>query len=184
MGVIFKNLMNRLGHKKYYIQGGDWGALIGSCMATMFEDEVLGYHSNMLVVQNGWSTFKTIIGAFVPSLVVEPHLADRMYPLSKYFAFLMEEFGYLHLQATKPDTIGVSLSDSPAGLLTYILEKFSTWTRLEHRSLADGGLSYRFSKDQLIDNLMLYWSTNSITTSMRLYAENMSNKNRALGIEG
>ncbi|XP_023946624.2 juvenile hormone epoxide hydrolase [Bicyclus anynana] len=183
MGVIFKNLMNRLGHKKYYIQGGDWGALICNSMATMFQSEVLGYHSNMLIVQNGWTAIKTAVGAVFPSLVVEPHLADRMYPLSKYFAYLMEEFAYLHLQATKPDTVGVGLSDSPGGLLAYILEKFSTWTRLEHRYQVDGGLGYRFSKDQLIDNLMVYWSTNSITTSMRLYAENMSNKTRALGID-
>ncbi|XP_045762718.1 juvenile hormone epoxide hydrolase-like [Maniola jurtina] len=184
MGVIFKNLMNRLGHKQYYVQGGDWGAGIGSSMATMFQNEVLGFHSNMLFVQNGWTSFKTMIGAFFPSLVVEPHLADRMYPLSRYFAYVLEEFGYFHLQATKPDTVGVALSDSPSGLLAYILEKFSTWTRFEHRSLKDGGLSYRFSKEQLIDNLMVYWSTNSITTSMRLYAETMSNKNRALGIDG
>nr|XP_034825845.1 juvenile hormone epoxide hydrolase-like [Maniola hyperantus] len=184
MAVVFKNLMNRLGHKQYYIQGGDWGAIIGSSMATMFQNEVLGYHSNMLAVQNGWSLFKTMIGALFPSLVVEPHLTDRMYPLSRHFAYILEEFGYLHLQATKPDTVGVALSDSPSGLLAYILEKFSSWTRFEHRSLKDGGLSYAFSKEQLIDNLMVYWSTNTITTSMRLYAENMSNKNRALGIDG
>lgn len=49
---------------------------------------------------------KTVLGAFFPSLVVEPHLADRMYPLSKTMSFLLEEFGYFHLQATKPDTIG------------------------------------------------------------------------------
>ncbi|CAH2098058.1 unnamed protein product [Euphydryas editha] len=183
IAVVFKNLMNRLGHKKFYIQGGDWGAIIGSNMATLFQNEVLGFHSNMLFVQNGCAHFRNLIGAFFPSLIVESHLADRMYPLSKFFAYLMEEFGYLHIQATKPDTVGVALSDSPSGLLSYILEKFSTWTRFENRALADGGLSSRFSKDQLLDNLMVYWTTNSITTSMRLYAENWSNKNRALGID-
>ncbi|XP_046972734.1 juvenile hormone epoxide hydrolase-like [Vanessa cardui] len=183
IGVIFKNLMNRLGHKKFYIQGGDWGAVVASQMATMFQNDILGMHSNMLIVQTGCNTLKTIVGAFFPSLIVESHLADRMYPLWKYFSYLMEEFGYMHLQATKPDTVGVALTDSPTGLLSYILEKFSSWTRFEHRTLVNGGLTFRFSKDQLIDNLMVYWSTNSITTSMRLYAENMSNKNRALGIE-
>lgn len=49
---------------------------------------------------------KTILGAFFPSLVVEPHLADRMYPLSTKFAFMVEESGYSHLHATKPDTVG------------------------------------------------------------------------------
>lgn len=183
VAVIFKNLMNRLGHKKFYIQGGDWGSAIGSSMATLFQNEVLGFHSNMLFVQNNCSTFRTILGALFPSLIVEPHLADRMYPLSKYFAYLMEEFGYFHIQATKPDTVGVALSDSPSGLLSYILEKFSSWTNFNNRALPDGGLSSRFSKDQLLDNLMVYWSTNSITTSMRLYSETMSNKNRALGID-
>ncbi|CAH2098059.1 unnamed protein product [Euphydryas editha] len=183
IAVIFKNLMNRLGHKKFYIQGGDWGSAIGSSMATLFQNDILGFHSNMLFIQNDYSLFRTILGAFFPSLIVDSHLADRMYPLSKYFAYLMEEFGYLHIQATKPDTVGVALSDSPSGLLSYILEKFSSWTRFENRALGDGGLSSRFSKDQLLDNLMVYWTTNSITTSMRLYAETMSNKHRALGID-
>lgn len=52
----------------------------------------------------------TLIGAYFPSLVVEPHLASRMYPLSKICAFMMEEFGYFHLQATKPDTVGKFLA--------------------------------------------------------------------------
>ncbi|KOB72990.1 Juvenile hormone epoxide hydrolase, partial [Operophtera brumata] len=68
----------------------------------------------------------------------------------------------------------VALTDSPSGLLVYILEKFSSWTRRDHKLKADGGLAFRFSKDQLIDNLMMYWIPNSITTSMRFYAENMS----------
>ncbi|XP_072946427.1 juvenile hormone epoxide hydrolase-like [Epargyreus clarus] len=178
-GVIFKNLMNRLGFKKFYIQGGDWGSGIAAIMATMFQEEILGHHNNMPFVQNGRTMFRTVIGAFIPSLIVESHLADRLYPLSKTFSFLMEEFGYFHLQATKPDTVGVGLTDSPTGLLAYILEKFSTWTRTEHRNRPDGGLSV-YSKVQLIDNLMVYWSTNSITTSLRFYAESMSRKNRAL----
>ena len=49
---------------------------------------------------------RMFIGAFFPSLIVEDHLADRMYPLSSFFAYLMEEFGYMHIQATKPDTVG------------------------------------------------------------------------------
>lgn len=154
----------------------------------------------------------------MPSLVVEEQLANRVYPLSFYFASILEESGYFHIQATKPDTIGtlisyhfgqnyitkinlfklklyliniltplcyitgVSLSDSPSGLLAYILEKFSTGTCLEHRSRADGGLGFRFKKEQLIDNLMMYWASNSITTSMRLYAEESSRKNQELNL--
>ncbi|XP_053620223.1 juvenile hormone epoxide hydrolase-like isoform X2 [Plodia interpunctella] len=181
--VIFRNLMHRLGFTKYYIQGGDWGALIASSLSTLFPDEVLGHHTNMAVVQSGCNYVKLFVGSFIPSLVVDSHLVDRMYPLSNWVAYVLEEFGYFHLQATKPDTIGTALNDSPSGLLAYIVEKFSTWTRLEHRSRADGGLEFRFTKDQLIDNLMLYWSSKSITTSMRFYAENMSKKNLALRMD-
>ncbi|XP_075985879.1 uncharacterized protein LOC142983004 [Anticarsia gemmatalis] len=183
VSVIFKNLMNRLGHKKFYVQGGDWGAAIASVMSTIFPDDVLGHHSNMLVSQHTCSMIRTAVGAVIPSLIVDDHLADRMYPLSKFFAYLLEEFGYMHLQATKPDTVGVSLTDSPAGLMAYFLEKFSTWTNSGFKSRPDGGLSERFTKDQLIDNLMIYWSTNSITTSMRFYAENMSKRMFAFGLD-
>ncbi|CAG9792546.1 unnamed protein product [Diatraea saccharalis] len=177
--VIFKNLMSRLGHKKFYVQGGDWGAGVVSALSTIYQDDILGHHTNMAFVQHPMATMKTLVGSVVPSLVVEPHLAERMYPLSWFISYVLEEFGYFHLQATKPDTIGVALSDSPAGLLAYILEKFSTWVNHNNKFKADGGIEIRFTKDQLIDNLMMYWSSNSITTSMRFYAENMSSKIRA-----
>ncbi|KAJ0171962.1 hypothetical protein K1T71_012725 [Dendrolimus kikuchii] len=163
--VIFRTLMHRLGHKKFYVQGGDWGASVASQISTLFPDDILGHHSNMAFVTTTSGFLKTFIGAYIPSLIIDSDVADRMYPLSSFFAYLLEEFGYAHIQATKPDTIGVALTDSPAGLLAYILEKFSTWTRKQHKLQQDGGLGFRFTKDQLIDNVMIYWSTNSITTS-------------------
>ncbi|XP_013191898.2 juvenile hormone epoxide hydrolase [Amyelois transitella] len=181
--VIFRNLMHRLGFKKFYVQGGDWGALIASSISTLFPNEVLGHHTNMAVVQTNCNYLKLFIGSIFPSLVVDPSLADRMYPLSNFISYVLEEFGYFHLQATKPDTVGTALNDSPAGLLAYIVEKFSTWTRLDHKKKLDGGLEFRFTKDQLIDNLMLYWAPKSITTSMRFYAENMSDKTRNMKLE-
>ncbi|XP_026738425.1 juvenile hormone epoxide hydrolase-like isoform X2 [Trichoplusia ni] len=182
VSVIFKNLMNRLGYDKFYIQGGDWGAIIASTMATIFPEVILGHHSNMLTTHNSKSTLKMFIGAYFPSFVMPEHLVDRLYPLSSLFAYVMEEFGYMHLQATKPDTIGIPLTDSPAGLLAYILEKFSTWTKRSHKFKEDGGLEFRFTKDQLLDNLMIYWSTNCITTSMRFYAENFNKKASSYGL--
>lgn len=65
---------------------------------------------------------------------------------------------------------GVALNDSPAGLAAYILEKFSTWTDSNNKHLPDGGLS-KYNIDELLDNVMIYWITGSMTTSMRLYAE-------------
>ena len=67
--------------------------------------------------------------------------------------------------------IGTALSNSPIGLLAYILEKFSTWTDKEWRSKSNGGLEPHYKLDDLLDNVMIYWVTNSITTSQRLYAE-------------
>jgi hypothetical protein len=65
---------------------------------------------------------------------------------------------------------GVGLTDSPAGLAAYILEKFSSWTNLKNKHLLDGGLS-KYNINALLDNVMIYWVTGSITTSMRLYSE-------------
>ncbi|GBP32305.1 Juvenile hormone epoxide hydrolase [Eumeta japonica] len=182
ISVMMKNLMQRLGHKKFYVQGGDWGSAVVASLATLYPEDILGHHTNFAVVQTSCTLMKTILGSFYPSWVVDDKLADRMYPLSKFFAYIMEEFGYMHLQATKPDTVGVALNDSPSGLAAYILEKFSTWTVSDYKHLPDGGLTKKFTLDQLIDNLMIYWSTSSITTSVRLYAEEMSAKNRALDL--
>ncbi|XP_026738427.1 juvenile hormone epoxide hydrolase-like [Trichoplusia ni] len=181
--VILKNLMNRLGYENFYVQGGDFGGAVAAVMATLYPDVMLGYHSNMLLSQHSTSIFRMFVGAYFPSLIVEPHLADRMYPLSKFFAYFIEELGYMHLHGTKPDTIGVPLTDSPAGFLAYMLEKFSVWTRTEFKHLPDGGLGLRFTKDQLLDNLMVYWSTNSITTSIRFYAENLNFEKWAMGLD-
>ncbi|XP_023312674.1 juvenile hormone epoxide hydrolase 1-like, partial [Anoplophora glabripennis] len=65
----------------------------------------------------------------------------------------------------------VALRDSPVGLAAYILEKFTTWTNLAWKDLDDGGLTKKFSLTNLLDNVMIYWVTRSITTSMRLYSE-------------
>ncbi|XP_068624270.1 juvenile hormone epoxide hydrolase-like [Battus philenor] len=176
VAVVFRNLMNRLGFKKYYVQGGDWGAIITNIMATFFPQEILGYHTNMVFSFATRVTLFQILGAIYPPLVVSENLVDRMYPLSKIYGNLLYESGYMHLQSTKPDTIGVGLTDSPSGLLAYILEKFSTWTKPEFRQRPDGGLGAVIKKEQLIDNLMMYWATNSITTSMRLYSETFNKR--------
>lgn len=78
---------------------------------------------------------------------------------------------------------GTGLSDSPAGLAAYILEKFSTWTNPEYRFREDGGLLEKFTLDELLDNLMVYWVTNSITTSQRLYAENFNKATRNMNLD-
>ncbi|XP_038218168.1 juvenile hormone epoxide hydrolase-like [Zerene cesonia] len=184
VAVVMRNLMSRLGYKKYYIQGGDWGAIITSIMTTFFPNEVLGYHTNIaFLMTHRWASIVRVLGSIYPPLVVGSDVADRMYPLGEHFSYLTEESGYLHIQATKPDTIGVALADTPAGLAAYILEKFSTWTKPEYRSQPDGGLTQRFPKEKLIDNVMVYWVTNSITSSMRLYSETFNKRFLGLGLD-
>lgn len=106
MAVIFKNLMIRLGYEKYYLQGGDWGGVITSIMAALYPEHVLGLHSNMCVVNSPKANAKLLIGSLIPSLVVEEEYQDRLYPLSETFSNIMEESGYFHMHATKPDTLG------------------------------------------------------------------------------
>ncbi|NP_001128399.1 epoxide hydrolase 1 precursor [Nasonia vitripennis] len=183
MAVVFKNLMQRLGFEQFYTQGGDWGSLITANMAVLYPKKVIGTHLNMCFIESHKAHFLSLVGAYIPSLVVDSEHYSKMYPLSYHFGRLIEETGYLHIQATKPETVGAALTDSPAGLAAYILEKFSTWTNPDYRFRDDGGLLEKFTMDELLDNLMVYWVTNSITTSQRLYAECFSKANRELGVD-
>ncbi|TMW39786.1 hypothetical protein DOY81_015133, partial [Sarcophaga bullata] len=122
--AILRNLMLRLGHEKFLVQGGDWGSIIGSNMAALFPDNVLGYHSNMCGTMGPIGMLKMILANFMPSLFFEKQHGGFFKPLGEFFAYLMEESGYMHLQATKPDTIGTALGSLIPFLLgCVILEK-------------------------------------------------------------
>lgn len=173
----------RLGYKKFFIQGGDWGSVIGSHIATLFPENVLGYHSNMCTVLTPKGLVKGAVASMFPSFFAPKGFEDFFFPMTEKFKFLIEESGYMHLQSTKPDTIGSALQDNPVGLAAYILEKFSTWTNPSYRHSTDGGLKKRFKLDALLDNIMIYHLTNSITTSQRIYKEHYSREHRALQLE-
>ncbi|RZC42038.1 juvenile hormone epoxide hydrolase-like protein, partial [Asbolus verrucosus] len=183
MAVVFKNFMKRLGYEQYYLQGGDWGAIIAQHMAVLFPDQILGVHSNMCFANTFLSNVKIFLGSFYPPLIVPKEFEHKLYPLSNFFSTILLEMGYMHLQATKPDTVGVGLNDSPVGLAAYILEKFSTWTNPEWKNLEDGGLTKKFTYTNLLDNIMIYWVTGSITTSVRLYSETFNKAQMSIGIE-
>lgn len=156
MAIVFRNLMARLGKSRYYIQGGDWGSAIGTTMASYFPEHVIGYHSNMCSVNTPWANLKTFVSSFYPKYFVEEEKhVEYHYPVSANLMELLKESGYMHIQATKPDTIGTALAGNPIGLAAYILEKFSTWTNLAYRDSEDGTLEKYFTKDTLLDNLML-----------------------------
>ncbi|KAM9290564.1 epoxide hydrolase 1-like [Gastrophryne carolinensis] len=175
---IFYKLMLRLGFNEFYLQGGDWGSLITTTLSQMRPGSVKGLHLNMVFVSKGGfrMLLSLLLGRYVPWLVgLTREDARRIFPyFEKNVYALLRESGYLHIQATKPDTVGSALNDSPAGLAAYILEKFSTWTNPEFRALEDGGLSRKYSMDDLLTNVMIYWTTGSITSSMRFYKENMT----------
>ncbi|XP_026881412.2 LOW QUALITY PROTEIN: epoxide hydrolase 1 [Electrophorus electricus] len=174
---VFHKLMERLNFSEYYLQGGDWGAFTTCNMAQMKPECVRGLHLNMIAAQaRGLVTvLSLLIGRYLPFLVgFTREDVHRIYPyMQKNVYELLRESGYLHIQATKPDTAGCGLNDSPVGLAAYILEKFSTWTDFKNRDLKDGGLERKFSLDDLLTNVMIYWTTGSIIPSMRFYKENM-----------
>jgi pimeloyl-ACP methyl ester carboxylesterase len=150
---VFVELMARLGYTRYGVQGGDWGAQIGTRVAALDASRCAGLHLNLA----------TAGPPAKPGPLTEADKAD----LAIMERFQREEAAYALVQGTKPQTLGMGLNDSPAGLLSWIVEKFRTW------SDCDGHPENAFTRDQLITNVMVYWVTQTITSSMRLYWETM-----------
>ncbi|CAI9567723.1 unnamed protein product [Staurois parvus] len=175
---IFYKLMLRLGFSQFYLQGGDWGSLITTIMSQMKPESIKGLHLNVVFISKGGfgMLISLLLGRYLPWLVgMTREDVKRLYPyFEKNVYAILRESGYLHIQATKPDTVGSALNDSPAGLAAYILEKFSTWTNPDYRELEDGGLDRKYSLDDLLTNVMIYWVSGSITSSMRFYKENFT----------
>uniref|UniRef100_A0A8C1I5R3 Epoxide hydrolase n=1 Tax=Cyprinus carpio TaxID=7962 RepID=A0A8C1I5R3_CYPCA len=172
---IFNKLMKRLGFSQYYVQGGDWGSLITTNMAQLEPNAVKGLHINFAPPSKGGLLImlSILFGRQFPKLFgFTEHDVKRLFPtMEKLVVDRIRETGYLHIQATKPDTAGRGLNDSPVGLAAYILEKFSTWTDPEFK-IQKFGLC--FSLDDLLTNVMIYWTSGSIISSMRFYKENFS----------
>jgi pimeloyl-ACP methyl ester carboxylesterase len=147
-------LMAALGYTRYGAQGGDWGALATAYLARVAPERVAGIHVNMLVA--GPPPGKA------PTDDVTP---EELGWLAEMQSFRKHESGYQSIQRTKPQSLGYGLNDSPVGLAAWIVEKFAGW------SDCHGDVESRFSKDELLTNIMIYWVTQSITSSMRLYCE-------------
>jgi epoxide hydrolase len=148
----FIELMDRLGYPRYGAQGGDWGAQVATRLGALDPEHCTAIHLNMPIGQRPDD----------PVQLGEQDAAD----LAAIQEFQREEAGYALEQGTKPQTLGVGLNDSPAGLLAWIVEKFRAW------SDCDGHPENVFTRDQLITNVMVYWVTQTITSSVRLYWEN------------
>jgi len=171
----FKELMSGLGHEKFYTQGGDWGSFITASMAVAYPDSILGHHTNMAMSQRPSSILKSLLTLISPRLVLDPHEDKFIVPYTDKLLHALKETGYLHLQATRPDTVGVGLTTSPLGLLAYIAEKFATFsTTTKNLMSPDGNLPSMFTMDEILDNIMVYWITGTMTSSMRFYKENFA----------
>jgi len=147
----FIELMRRLGYARYGAQGGDWGAQLATRIGALDADHCAAIHVNMPLAGRPKE----------PGPLTDGEKAD----LAAMARFQREETGYALEQGTKPQTLGVALNDSPAGLLAWIVEKFRTWSDC-------GGQPERcYTRDDLLTNAMLYWVTQTITSSARLYWE-------------
>ncbi len=151
---IFLRLMTGvLGYERFGAQGGDWGSAIVSRMGEVYEQNLYGIHINMISVGPAE-------GRNAPDLTPE----ERVF-LGDIERFRQGETGYQWIQGTKPQTLAYGLNDSPAGLCAWIVEKLRTW------SDCHGDVERSFTRDQLLTNVMVYWVTQTINSSMRLYYE-------------
>jgi pimeloyl-ACP methyl ester carboxylesterase len=151
--LLFRLMTDVLGYRHFVVQGGDWGAVIGSCMAKLHPQNVHALHLNM-------------VGA-IPAQgrkFSDLSEAEQLF-LKEAERFRSLEAGYQAIQGTKPQTLAYGLNDSPVGLAAWIIEKFRTW------SDCGGDVERCFSKDQLLSNVSIYWFTETIGSSIRLYCE-------------
>jgi pimeloyl-ACP methyl ester carboxylesterase len=154
IAALWAELMQGLGYARFGAQGGDWGSMVTTYLGFRHAAQVLGIHLNMVV-------------AFPPDPAnpADGLTQDELIPLMEAQQFLKEETGYQRIQGTKPQTLSYALNDSPAGLAAWIVEKFRTW------SDCGGEVERRFSKDELLTNIMLYWVPETANSSCRLYCE-------------
>jgi pimeloyl-ACP methyl ester carboxylesterase len=144
-------LMKRLGYERYVAQGGDWGSVITTEMGRQKPSSLAAIHINLPFV--------------VPNPLPANLSAEETATLAQIKRFADDGSGYFAIQSTHPETLGFALADSPAGQAAWIYEKFASWT--DSQGKPENVLSY----DQMLDDIMFYWVTNSGTSSAWMYAE-------------
>jgi len=154
IGELWIELMESLGYDRFGAQGGDLGAAVTSVLGLRYPERMIGIHLNF------------IPGSYRPHLDAGVKISAEEETFLERVAHWRDEYGaYSHLQRTQPQTAAYGLNDSPAALAAWILEKFRLW------SDCDGDLYRRFSLDELLTNVTLYWTTETIHSSFRLYYE-------------
>lgn len=162
IGRAWGQLMQRLGYPHFVAQGGDWGALVTTCIAQSETAHCLGIHINMPIVSPDPATMSELTPQEQGALAGMKYYNDW-------------DSGYSKQQSTRPQTLGYGLADSPVGQAAWILEKYRAWT-----DCGEGPQRHpenALSRDELLDNVMLYWLTNSAASSARLYWESFGTPN-------
>lgn len=139
-----------LGHRRFAAQGGDWGASIAPRLAIAHAEKLLGIHVNLLMIRRDPTP---------PPNATPEELAY----VKQLATWLEEETGYQWIQGTRPQTLAFGLSDSPAGLAAWIMEKFRAWTDCR------GDVESALNRDHMLANISLYWFTGAIGSSMWPY---------------
>jgi len=156
IGELFQKLMiKELGYEKYISHGSDWGAHITEQLALYHGDSLLGLHLTDIPFQHG-----------LMPLPDDASSKEKKY-VKNMNVWQQKEGAYSMIQSTKPQTLAYGLNDSPVGLAAWIIEKFQSW------SDDDGNLENAFTKDELLTNITIYWVTQTINSSFRLYNETM-----------
>ncbi len=151
---IWVELMDALGYQRFAAQGGDLGAGVSTALGLRHSERIIGIHLNY------------IPGSYRPYLPpgTIPTASEERF-LASAASWFDENSAYAHIQGTRPHTPAYALNDSPAGLAAWIVEKFRDW------SDCDGDVYRSFTRDDLLANITLYWMTETISSSFRLYLE-------------
>jgi pimeloyl-ACP methyl ester carboxylesterase len=154
-------LMARLGYERYGAQGGDFGAFVAPDLGRVDPDHVIGVHVNAATM--GFIPFGDIpeqdLATFSPA---EKERAQRLQ------GYLAEGNGYFQIQSTRPQTLSYGLTDSPAGQLAWIVEKFKEWTNTGHALPEDA-----VPRDEILADVSVYWFTGTAGSTANLYYESM-----------
>jgi pimeloyl-ACP methyl ester carboxylesterase len=154
MADLFAALMKEVGYERFACHGGDFGAGVCSWLGRRHPARIIGMHLNY------------IPGSYRPGLQAGTVLSEEEQGFLAAADRWEQEWGaYAHIQAGTPQTAAFGLNDSPAALAAWILEKFRDWAD------CDGDLEKRFTRNELLANVTLYWMTETIHSSCRLYFE-------------
>ena len=155
---VWVKLMARLGHDRFATQGGDIGAFVSARLGHKYADNIIGVHLHLA-------------GPTMPPYpAAEDYAPNELAWGAKFAKFMTDGNGYMQIQRTRPQTVGFAMHDSPVGLAAWLIDKRRAW------SDCGGDVESVFSKEDLIDSAMLYWLTDTYSSSARHYYEARSDR--------